>query len=248
MGVMGVLQALQAIKVISRDPGVPAIGAEQKMTVFSAYPELAFRHFKMRGKRSKCVACGEPDAPEEKITRSAIEDGRMDYVAFCGTVSPVGLLKPDERVSATEYKKIRDSGHPHMLLDVRDKTQFGICRLGDSWSKSAIPILLIKVLVPMNKINVFVDTPFSEFEAIFGSSSASSTASQAEASSKIPPSLKPKLEGNAAVYVLCRLGNDSQIVTRILKDAGVAEGRVWDVRGGIREWARSGARGEFPEY
>lgn len=45
--------------------------------------------------------------------------------------------------------------------------------------------------------------------------------------------------------MLCRLGNDSQVVTRHLRDAGVV--KVWDVKGGIRAWARS-RPSVFPEY
>lgn len=63
----------------------------------------------------------------------------------------------------------------------------------------------------------------------------------------LPEHVRERLRGACAVYVVCRLGNDSQAVTRMLKEAGVAEGRVWDLKGGLREWARS-APEDFPEY
>lgn len=76
-----------------------------------------------------------------------------------------------------------------------------------------------------------VDVPFEEFER----------------APELPGHVRDRLQGARAVYVMCRLGNDSQVVARMLKTAGVAEGRVWDVKGGIREWARTAPEG-FPEY
>lgn len=145
------LQALEAIKVISRDPTKP-VGDEEakkmrKMTLFTALPEILFRHLQMRGRRAGCVACGEPDAPQKKITKEAMEDGRMDYIAFCGILDPVNLLKPDERVSVMEYKRVRQSGQPHMLIDVRDKTQFGICHLSGSLSMFMFPTIFLLIQI-----------------------------------------------------------------------------------------------------
>lgn len=76
-----------------------------------------------------------------------------------------------------------------------------------------------------------VDVPFEEFGG----------------AAVLPARVEEGLREAEAVYVLCRLGNDSQVVARMLKEAGVAGGRVWDVKGGIREWART-APGGFPEY
>lgn len=85
-----------------------------------------------------------------------------------------------------------------------------------------------------------VDVPFEEFQR------AAAAAAAAEAA-VLPDRVRDRLYGARAVYVMCRLGNDSQVVARTLKTAGVAEGRVWDVKGGIREWARTAPEG-FPEY
>ncbi|KAH0611344.1 uncharacterized protein H6S33_010609 [Morchella sextelata] len=217
VGVMGVLQALEAIKLLSR-PAPP----EQKaasMTIFSAFPQMAFRTLKMRGRRKACVACGEPADAKDKITREAMEKGLIDHIAFCGSSAPVGLLKPEERVDVSEYMKVRDEGKEHTLLDVRDETQFGICKLEGS-----------------------LNIPYSEFESL---------ALAEDTTSKVPESLKSllaKSSPEAPVYVLCRLGNDSQHVTKHLKDAGVAGGRVFDIKGGISEWAKSGVAGPFPQY
>lgn len=92
-------------------------------------------------------------------------------------------------------------------------------------------VSLLCVCVCVVPVLTCVDVPFEEFEG----------------ASALPALVKEGLSTAEAVYVLCRLGNDSQIVTRMLKDAGVAGGHVWDVKGGIREWARTAPEG-FPEY
>jgi len=84
-----------------------------------------------------------------------------------------------------------------------------------------------------------LDIPFSEFE---DSKYEDSEAEAIKSKFQDQPKDRP-------VYVICRLGNDSQIVTRQLKQAGIfPDDQVFDIKGGIAEWARSGIAGEFPEY
>lgn len=212
---MGVLQALEAIKLLTLP--APSTPASATMTLFSAWPQLAFRHCRIRARRAGCPGCSPA------VERTALAD--TDYVAFCGVEAEGVRLTPDERVAPVDYRGVRESGAPHVLLDVRDPTQFGICHLRGSWSG---PPPVCMCVMP---VLTCVDVPFEEFEG----------------ASALPALVKEGLSTAEAVYVLCRLGNDSQIVTRMLKDAGVAGGRVWDVKGGIREWARTAPEG-FPEY
>ncbi|KAG0644178.1 hypothetical protein HOY80DRAFT_1013691 [Tuber brumale] len=214
VGLMGVMQAIEAIKIITKNP-VRDMGRTE-MTLFAAYGASPFRCLKMRGRKEGCISCGSPERVEEKITRESIEDGRMDYVAFCGGRAGVQVLQGGERVSVAEYKKVVDSGVDHLLLDVRDETQFGICQLAGS-----------------------LNIPYAELEAL---KYEKSEAEEIKSKFQDQPKDRP-------VYVICRLGNDSQIVARQLKEAGVfSDDRVFDIKGGIAEWARSGVAGEFPEY
>lgn len=132
VGLMGVLQAIEAIKILTHQI---ADTGKTTMTLFSAYNTPQFRMLKMREKKLGCVSCGNPEDREDKITRESIESGKTDHVAFCGSLRTVGLLKPEERVGVEEYKRVVDDGRDHILLDVRDKTQFGICRLEGSSSE-----------------------------------------------------------------------------------------------------------------
>lgn len=49
-----------------------------------------------------------------------------------------------------------------------------------------------------------------------------------------------------ATYVVCRLGNDSQLAVDVLRNAGMA-GIVKDLVGGLRAWAKDVDR-DFPVY
>ncbi|KAL7273127.1 hypothetical protein RUND412_004036 [Rhizina undulata] len=253
VGVMGVLQALEAIKVLSAPPpppnSVPDTPKTTTMTIFSAYPTPQFRSLRMRGRREKCVSCGRPEDAGEVVTAESIARGLTDYVAFCGgggagPGEEEGLgLRGGERVGVDEYREVRERGREHLLVDVRDRVQFGICRLEGS-----------------------CNIPYSEFQALNhpspspSSSSSSSSTSPSPSplqESLIPESLKTLLNETKTktknqdkveeipIYVLCRLGNDSQLVARQLRNAGLRN--VFDIRGGITNWARKSG-GTFPEY
>lgn len=126
VGIMGIMQSLEAIKVLTG-----AYDEEGKfspsLTIFNAYGTPQWRHIRMRGKKSTCAACG--DSPQ--ISRESIENGSTDYVAFCGRPTVVAI-DPSERISVEEYAQLRSSGQEHVLLDVREKSQFDICSLPGS--------------------------------------------------------------------------------------------------------------------
>jgi adenylyltransferase/sulfurtransferase len=55
---------------------------------------------------------------------------------------------------------------------------------------------------------------------------------------------------DAPIYVLCRLGNDSQIITRKLKESGLSNnGRrsILEIKGGLKAW-REDVDSSWPEY
>jgi adenylyltransferase/sulfurtransferase len=80
-----------------------------------------------------------------------------------------------------------------------------------------------------------VNVPFSRWQAV---------------GEGLPKELEILLEARHStdVLVLCRLGNDSQVAAKRLMDSGMAAGKVWDVKGGIREWARIAPQDGVVEY
>lgn len=204
VGVMGVLQALEAIKLIAAGPNVPPKEpSTPSLLLCSASGPTTFRSMRMRGRRANCFAC----SASSTLTLETLKTGLLDYVAFCGVVTPINILKPEERISATAYSKlVRETPNlTHVLLDVREREHFDI---------ASIP----------GAIHVPVST--------FQTRNESSEKSRPE---WLPESLPP----NAPIYVVCRVGNDSQLVTQKLKDMGLDEAGVrfiGDISGGVRAW------------
>ena len=130
VGVMGVLQALEAIKLISRgglEPRPPT-AEQQTMLLFSGMADGApFRSVRMRGKRKECFACSD-DAP---LTLEHLASS-MDYVQFCGVARPVQLLRPEERITPEIYQDMVERGAKHLLLDVREKEHYSLASIPGS--------------------------------------------------------------------------------------------------------------------
>lgn len=107
-----------------------------------------------------------------------------------------------------------------MLLDVRPKTEFGICHLPGSLSKIGLYYL------PSIVQNFHIGVPLPQLLA--------------DPSAHIPPNV------NSKIVVLCRLGNDSQIAAEALREFNPSFD-VIDVIGGLRAWAKY-VDPQFPVY
>lgn len=125
-GVIGCLQALEAIKVAS-DIGEPL---SERMLLFDALSGR-IRMVKIRGRSLQCKVCGESEA----LTKQQFED--FDYENF--TQSPLStgplklnLLPPDARISSKEYNERVLKGEAHVLVDVRPAHHYKIVALPNS--------------------------------------------------------------------------------------------------------------------
>lgn len=118
IGLTGVALAVETIKVIT---GYYGDTFKPFLAMYSAFPQQNMRLFKMRGRQANCVSCGT-----KEITRDAIESGRIDYAAFCGTLSSNGLPE-SSRISAKELK-LKLPQNP-VVIDVRPKEQFNMVSL-----------------------------------------------------------------------------------------------------------------------
>lgn len=119
-GVIGTLQATEAIKVIL-GIGEPLIG---RFLIFDAL-KMRFRELKLR-KDPDCPVCGEHPTVTQLI----------DYEQFCGIApaAQAAALAPEAEDEATveELKTRLDHQESFLLLDVREPQEFEICRIPGS--------------------------------------------------------------------------------------------------------------------
>ncbi|KAJ4394493.1 hypothetical protein N0V93_003711 [Gnomoniopsis smithogilvyi] len=217
VGVMGVLQALEAIKVISAGlhmPGAEGIGAAATaapptLLLFSGATPGApsFRSVKMRSRRKDCFACGQDG--EANLTLDTLRSGSLDYLAFCGGMSaPIKVLAPEQRISAHDFREQLCLLKPSdfLLLDVREKELFDIAHIDGA-----------------------VNVPYSRIQ--------SSARRQPEGA--LPDWIPAGLGDDVQIYVICRVSNDSQMVAKQLIELGLGRGGarwIGDIEGGMRDW------------
>jgi adenylyltransferase/sulfurtransferase len=230
---MGVLQALEAIKVLTRQTETAEpTGEPPTLLIFSAYTNPMFRSIRLRTRKPKCAAC----SAHAVVTSEGLNSGSLDYVQFCGTINPVNALASNERISVENYAKIRLEVNPytgmdpskdsHILVDVREKVQFDLCSLEGS-----------------------VNIPFSTVTTTPGpGSNGIVNGTQTPEGQDWVSELKSHPE--KPIFVVCRLGNDSQISVKKMKELGLDYGGqrwIGDIKGGLRAW-RENVDTEFPEY
>ncbi|CEL10012.1 Putative Adenylyltransferase and sulfurtransferase uba4 [Aspergillus calidoustus] len=124
VGTMGVLQALEAIKLLTRETNEPT---PPSLLIFSAYSSPQFRTIKLRSRRPNCAVC----SAEASVNLESVKTGSMDYIFFCGTAGLEDALSPEERITPLEYRENHSSADRH-IIDVREKVQFDICSLDNS--------------------------------------------------------------------------------------------------------------------
>lgn len=123
VGTIGVLQAVEAIKVILDMPET----LSGRLLVFDGI-ETRFRNINLRTRNQECVICGKNPIIKELI----------DYEQFCGAKANdknpnLNLLKNEDRITVETYHHItKFNTEDHLLIDVRSPEEFQICRLRNS--------------------------------------------------------------------------------------------------------------------
>lgn len=233
VGTMGVLQALEAIKVMTQKPDVTTTAPTEppNLLLFSAYSNPMFRSIRLRTRKPKCAAC----SAQSTVTPEALNSGSLDYVQFCGSINSIDALMPQERISAESYAKLRSGVNPftgtvsskdnHILVDTRERVQFELCNIEGSRN-----------------------VPFSELSMIRTNSSTSNYDSMDIEEPIWVQELRQQPE--KPIFVVCRLGNDSQMSVKKMKELGLDFGGkrfIGDIRGGLRAWKET-VDNDFPEY
>lgn len=111
-GLVGTLQALEAIKLIT-GIGQPLLGRLLHMDTLS----LRFRTFNLR-RDPDCPVCGDHPTITEPI----------DYQGFCGMTPPPNV----PTLTVQELHEKRQKGEDHFLLDVREPDEYESARIEGS--------------------------------------------------------------------------------------------------------------------
>ncbi|XP_029983549.1 adenylyltransferase and sulfurtransferase MOCS3 [Sphaeramia orbicularis] len=150
----------------------------------------------------------------------------VDYETFCGSAATdkcrkLNLLSRDQRITVKDYKSILDNSDPHLLLDVRPLVEVDICHLPFS-----------------------LNIPLSNLEE--------RKSEQIQLLQEKISQLKQQTAGDCRppVFVICKLGNDSQKAVQVLEKMSGSEVdsiTVKDISGGLMAWAQT-VDPTFPQY
>ncbi|EMC95696.1 hypothetical protein BAUCODRAFT_71821 [Baudoinia panamericana UAMH 10762] len=219
VGVMGVLQALEAVKLLTAKPKPQANfvnlttdfgdteSTKPSLLMFSAYSMPQFRSVRMRPRRKDCAVC----SAQPTISAQSLTSGSLDYIAFCGVTTPVNLLPPALRMTASDFSQLPRDGS-NVLIDVRDETQYAICALRGS-----------------------INVPWT--------GNADSWLEQGVLRGALAQDGRDR-------YIICRLGNDSQLAAKAVIDRmsdQLAFATVKDIKNGFRAW-RAEVDPSWPDY
>lgn len=144
IGLTGISLASETLKVIT---GHYNTTFKPFLAMYSAYPVLVLRQFKMRGRQANCAVCGTLAT----ITREMIESGKVNYSEFCGSNIIHGLAA-NLRLEATEASQRLQVEKASLLIDVRPPEQYQITHIDGAvnidWSLRLSKIDSIDELLP----------------------------------------------------------------------------------------------------
>jgi len=124
-GIVGLLQANEVIKLIL-GKGETLVG---RLLLFDALA-MKFTELKLR-KDKDCPICGENPTIRELV----------DYEQFCGIVPQDGPAVDEAlEIDAVEVKKMLDDGREFKLVDVREPSEYQICKINSA------------ILIPLGEI------------------------------------------------------------------------------------------------
>lgn len=149
IGIIGVMMAVETIKLIL---GIyTSENFQPFLMMYSGFPHQTLRTFRMRNKQKNCECCRENSV----ITRSNIEEGKINYDLFCGSRN-YNVCSSTERISVDDFEKdyLQNVNRSFILLDVRPHHHYDISHLPSSFN------LTVKELRDMegdiNKLRIHV--------------------------------------------------------------------------------------------
>ena len=124
-GIIGTLQAVEAIKVVT---GIGNVMHDRLMMYDSLH--CSFLNVKKPPAKRKCAVCS-PEATIKSMKDSVESLEKVRGPSICALPN-TDDLSPEQTISCIDYNTVRKEGKPHVLLDVRVTRQFEMCSLEGS--------------------------------------------------------------------------------------------------------------------
>ncbi|KAI9644025.1 Urmylation protein [Ciborinia camelliae] len=222
VGVMGVLQALEAIKLI----------ASGKLTAVEETGNT--NHTSKTNPTTMLLFSTNGTSPFRNVRLR----GRRSNCFACGEEAQ--LSHEQMKSGSMDYVLFCGMLHPVALLS--DEERIEARQYEESIRKKEKDHLLIdvreKVQFDICNIEGSYNIPFSSFQGNKGIEDCPL--------SRLTDNLHPK----TPIYFVCRLGNDSQVATKKMKELGFdekGERYIGDIKGGLRSW-KDQVDSSWPEY
>lgn len=126
-GIIGTLQAVEAIKVVT---GIGNVMHDRLLMYDSLH--CSFLNIKKPPQKKKCAVCSSAETTTIKSMKDSAESlEQVRGPSVCALPNSNGL-SPKQNISCDDYNNLRDEGKPHVLLDVRVTRQYEMCSLEGS--------------------------------------------------------------------------------------------------------------------
>ena len=251
VGMMGVAQAGEAIKILASGLHIPPLSqdatppppdrnlTQPTLLIYtydldSATGPYSFRALKMVSRRKNCFACGE----NSPLTLEGIQSGNNpNYEQFCSAVSPSSSLSPQDRITASAYNAARTNGElpRHILIDTREKEHFSFGSID-----GAVNVPFGKLLMKAAAIKREGGTGTGKGKGDQILLELGELGGHEEEENEE--------EKDTPIFVVCRKGLDSQEAVEKLKELGLDRGgrrKIRDIVGGMKAWKEQ-VDPEFP--
>jgi len=128
-GLIGVLQAVEVIKIIT---GIGKV-MHDRLLMYDSLP-CSFINLKKPPPKSNCAVCSsQATITSIQDSELSLQNTRGPAVSSCSIPVPsTAILSKEQRISCQDYNQLRLENKPHVLLDVRIPRQYEMCSLDGS--------------------------------------------------------------------------------------------------------------------
>ena len=257
VGVMGVLMALEAIKLICSGSmklekaeslpspllaSSPEPSLQHSMTMLTASGSglSTFRSIRLKGKRTDCIACSS----NAKIDMEYVKSGFLDYAIFCGAAYPVSVLGKQDRIGAEELSGYMQESKQNSIQTLPNLNGHVTSSDHSVPSCSSQQPIIVDVRdeaqFSICSLPKSINIPWTILQ------SYKNIHDDTDPLLELKLSLKRNAHAN--VYTICRLGNDSQLAVRKLEQLNLGKQlSIKDVSGGFKAWKQNVDK-DWPEY